>query len=406
MWLYILMGLLSWVGIYPMTFQLLMFVSFLFSITLVPKYRMNNALDFLVIIYIIYIFFNSIVIDYPDHFFLLENDIFYTILPMSFYFIAKTTNYQLEYFVEKMALPMVIVMVIGIILYIENPAWYSAIKYAQLLDNYGYTEATVPEKMMREAFRLSSIWQTSYVIGYANGTFILFLLFQLISGSLNKNKRRIYFVLFVLSLVVLILAGFKSMMLALVVSVFASIFFINDKKKRKNLLIASTFVGLLAVVFFTTASEYTEFFVERLKDATSEEGLTHRLEHTGDGIELDTFFGAGFARYSMGAKSIGKWFIQDSEYQKILAETGIFGFSIFVMLLLSALGVSLKKKFLFEMCIIITYTISFIGSSSISSETTFPFFFWFAVGSVSRKASLSYSVFKQVGIRQDMVSNK
>lgn len=64
---------------------------------------------------------------------------------------------------------MVIVMIIGIVLYIENPPWYSALKYAQLLDSYGYTEATVPDRMLREAFRLSSIWNTAYVIGYANG---------------------------------------------------------------------------------------------------------------------------------------------------------------------------------------------------------------------------------------------
>ena len=279
---------------------------------------------------------------------------------------------------------MAIVMVIGIILYIQNPAWYSAIKYAQLLDSYSYTEASVPEIMLREAFRLSSIWKTSYVIGYANGTFILYLLFQLIFGEMTKKKRRYYYFLFVLSFVVLILAGFKSMMLAFVVSVFASIFLIKDRRKKKHLFWVSIFITVLAVVFITADSGYSEFFVQRFKDATSEEGLAYRLEHTGHGVEFDSFFGAGFAHYSMAAKSLGKWFIQDSEYQKILAELGILGFSIFVMLLLSALAISLKRKALFEMCIIITYMISFIGSSSISAETTFPFFFWFAVGSVSR----------------------
>ena len=120
MWLYIIMGLFSWVGIYPMTFQLLMFVSFLFSVTLVPKYRMSNVLDFFVVIFIIYIFISSIVFDYPDHLYLWQNDLFFTILPMSFYFIAKTTNYQLESFVEKMAMPMQVCLYHSDVLITDN----------------------------------------------------------------------------------------------------------------------------------------------------------------------------------------------------------------------------------------------------------------------------------------------
>lgn len=76
MWLYIIMGLLSWVGIYPMTFQLLMFVGFLYSVTLFPKFRMRSILDLSVVIYLFYILMNSILIDYPHHFELFRNEIF------------------------------------------------------------------------------------------------------------------------------------------------------------------------------------------------------------------------------------------------------------------------------------------------------------------------------------------
>lgn len=379
------MGLLSWVGIYPMTFQLLMFAGLLYSVVLIPRFRISNIIDFFVIAYIFYILLNSLLIDYKDHFYLWKNDVIYTLLPMSFYFISKTVPCKIEDFIGKMTVPMTIVCIIGIYLYITNPGWYSAAKYAQLFTSYGYTEGNVPDYMLREQFRLSSIWVTPYVIGYANGTFILYLLFQLLSGDMTKGRRKITIVLFLMSFVVLILAGFKSLLLAFVLSVFVPILFLKDSKRKAKLLFGMTLVLLAAVVVISLDADYSEFFVKRFQDAASNEGLSGRLEHTGGGIELDTMFGAGFGHYGMAAVNVNQWFIQDSEYQKVLAELGYMGLAIFVLMLLVSLLSAFNRKCMFELCIIITYIISFIGSSSISAETTFPFLFWFALGSISRK---------------------
>ncbi len=390
MWLYIIMGLLSWVGIYPMTFQLLMFVGFLYSVTLFPKFRMRSILDLSVVIYLFYILMNSILIDYPHHFELFRNEIFFSLLPISFYYIAKSTDIDIDYYINKMILPMVIVMIIGIVLYIENPPWYSALKYAQLLDSYGYTEATVPDRMLREAFRLSSIWNTAYVIGYANGFFILYLLKRLMTDELTKSQRRITLLLFVLSFVVMILAGFKALMLAFVVSILLFFALVGDKKKKEKLIFGAVSILIVTVLIIVSFdSEYYEFFINRFQDTVSEEGLAYRLEHTGGGIELNTVFGAGYGHYGMAAKNFSNgWFIQDSQYQKVLAELGYFGFAIFIFMLLAAGFSAFNKKCILELCILATYMISFIGSSSISAETTFPFIFWYAVGRISRKTGM------------------
>lgn len=388
MWLYILMGLLSWVGIYPMTFQILMLAGVLYSVVLIPKYKISNFIDLFIIIYIVYIFLNAIGSDYPHKYELLRNELIFSAFPVSFYFIAKSTGEGIDKYLKKMIVPMIVVMVIGIILYIVNPPWYSALKYAQLLDSYGYTEATVPERMEREAFRLSSIWNTAYVIGYANGVFILYLLNKIISGIQEKKQRRITYALFVLSFVVMILAGFKSLLLAFAVSIFIFIALIKERKKRIKLIFgAGAVITIAAIVAISIDSDYYQFFIQRFQDAMSEEGMSYRLEHTGGGIELDSFFGAGFGHYGMAAKNFNGWFIQDSQYQKTLAELGIFGFSLFVLLLISAGLSALNRKCILELCILVTYMISFIGSSSISAETTFPFIFWYMLGCISYKSS-------------------
>lgn len=387
------MGALSWVGIYPMTFQLLMFAGFLYSVTLFPKFRMRSFLDLSVVIYLTYILLNSIIIDYPHHYESLKNELFYSLLPVTFYYIAKTTDVDIEDYITKMTLPMTIVMVIGVVLYIENPPWYSALKYAQLLDSYGYTESTVPDRMLRETFRISSIWNTPYVIGYANGFFILYLLKRLMTEELTKTQKRITLLIFILSFLVLILAGFKSLLLAFVVSIFLFIAFVGNKKKKAKLILGVAVILVVTVTIFVIFdSEYFDFYVNRFQKIMSEDGLANRLEHTGGGIELNTFFGAGYGRYGMAAKNYNGWFIQDSQYQKVLAELGFVGFTLFIVMLLAGLVSALNKKCIIELCILITYVISFIGSSSISAETTFPFIFWYAVGRISKKSGRSYLV--------------
>ena len=87
---------------------------------------------------------------------------------------------------------------------------------------------------------------------------------------------------------------------------------------------------------------------------------------------------------------MGGFALQDCQYQKTLAELGIFGFSIFALMLLIALVQSFwNRRLVLEFGIILFYTISFIGSSSISAESTFPFVFWYVMGRISRKTKLN-----------------
>lgn len=381
------MGLLSFVGIYAMTFQLLMLISVIYCIVLLPRLRKISVLDVILFVYLFYISFNSLVIDYPNHFSLWYRDAVFSLFPITCYFIAKTTDYDLEQLLSKMTIPITIAMVLGVFFYFDNPTWYSAIKYAQLNENYGYTEGYVPEYMLREAFRLSSVWVTPYVIGYANAIFLTYLIVTLLFKTQSKKERRINMSLFVLSFIVMILAGFKAVLLFFILFVGWS-FLKSKSSKQKTIFIVVGVVILCALIYvFTTDSEYGTYFVERFKDATSEEGLSSRLEHTGGGVDLWTLFGNGFGRYGISAKEFGSFALQDSQYQKTLAELGLLGFAIFAFMLMCGLLKSFSKKnLMLEFGIVLFYAVSFIGSSSISAETTFSFVFWYAMGSISKKS--------------------
>ncbi len=389
MWLYIIMGLLSFVGIYAMTFQILMLISVIYGLLLISRFRINHFMDVFLFIYLLYILINSLAIDYPNHFNLWYRDVIFSLLPITCYFIAKNTSYDLERLLSKMTIPITIAMLLGLYFYFDNPQWYSALKFAQLNDYYGYSErGYIPDYMMREAFRLSSIWVTPYVIGYANAVFIVFLVVRLLFKPLSKKERRISTFLFILSVVVMILAGFKATLLSFFLFVGWS--YIKSKRSKQKTLFLVLGIALLVILvyFFTTDSDYGYYFVERFKYAATEEGLTTRLEHTRGGVDLWTFWGNGFGHYGISAKSFGAVTIQDSQYQKTLAELGIFGFTFFILLLVGALVNSFRKKeLILEFGIILFYIISFIGSSSISAETTFSFVFWYAMGSISKKSN-------------------
>ena len=172
---------------------------------------------------------------------------------------------------------------------------------------------------------------------------------------------------------------------------------IKDKRKKAKILFgAVAIVVIVALVMVSLNSDYYQFFIQRFQDAVSEDGMSYRLEHTAGGIALDSFFGAGYGHYGMAAKSYNGWFIQDSQYQKTLAELGVFGFALFIVMLLSAGFSAFKKNSVLELCILSTYMISFIGSSSISAETTFPFIFWYVLGCISRKNNHKIAITQRI----------
>jgi O-antigen ligase len=88
---------------------------------------------------------------------------------------------------------------------------------------------------------------------------------------------------------------------------------------------------------------------------------------------------------SVGHKALGftKYYVHDGSYFKILAETGIIGFSLFMtMLILTYVRFySTKKDYRLEISIITILLFQAIGSNVLAFQTLLPVF-WFSIGRI------------------------
>ena len=389
MWLYIIMGICTvFLGIYPMTFQLFMIVSTLFFFHIMNKIKMTNMLDLFVMLFIIYILINSLLIDYPHKWRLWYSAVFTNVLPMLFYYIAKSTKYEIEDILRKATIPIIIAMIFGLIVHYTRPGWYVAMVMRQIYDNYG---GNTSDEVLMSMFRLSSFWSTPYVIGYAAIYYANYLLYNIFSANNNTKTKRNYFIIFILTAVVILLTQFRATIYSLVLSLGYMMFFAKNKIRPAYIIITILASMLTVSVLFNESTAEGEYFKERMTKGLDKEHLEERLEHTGGDIDLNTTFGQGFGRHGGTARQYGYWAIQDSEYQKVAAELGAVGMIPFIGIIACALLMSFRKKQLqLEFTIILFFAIAFMGSSCISSETTFPFIFWYVLGRISLKNSNSY----------------
>ena len=391
MWLYLIMGICtSIIGIYPMTFQLLMIVSFFFMLSNFSKFKPSNLIDFFTILFIVWIMINSITIDYSNHWKMWYTSLMSNILPMSFYFIAKTVNYDIENILEKATIPIVVAMIFGLIFYYIEPSWYVAIKMRQI---YAATSnGEISDELLIEMFRLSSFWVTPYVIGYATMYYGDFVLHKLFSETTNKKDKNKYFLLFTLCAIIILLTQFRATIYALVLTIIYLMFFAKNKIKISYIILIITSGFFILTTVLDEETDTGANFRERMMKGFDKEHVESRLEFTGGGVDMHSVCGNGFGRYGSIAKSVNnEWPIVDSEYQKIMAELGILGIILFAGLLICGLLMSFRNKNLqLEFIIIAFFTVAFVGSSCISAETTFPFIFWYVLGRISHKSSKSY----------------
>ena len=197
--------------------------------------------------------------------------------------------------------------------------------------------------------------------------------------------------LLILSTAVILLTQFRATIYSLVLILGYIMFFAKNKIKISYIIVTMAACFIAISIFFNENTATGQYFRERMAKGLDKEHLDERLEHTGGGINLETIEGQGFGRYGGTARQYGGWAIQDSEYQKVVAELGYIGITVFIALIISGLLMSFRKRNLqLEFTITLFFAIAFIGSSCISAETTFPFIFWYALGRISLKSGNSY----------------
>lgn len=386
MWLYVIYGVADLFGFYAWTYQILMFFCFAFGCIQFGKIRNFNVIDILVFTYISYILLNSIAIDYPQHLRFWINALIFQICPFMCYFIARTTNYATDDILEKMIIPMAIVMVLGIYFFYAQPDWYTARKWEAIYDRYG---EGINSNNIIEKFRLSSIWQSSYYISFATIIFINYLIYEITQRDLEKKRKIIIYSLLGVSIVTLILTQHRSCFAGVALTYAYYVLTTKKVKLKMFLLLLGAGIGVVFIYIMYSSPEYTEYVLSRLQDASSVAGIEDRLEYTGGNVDLNTVFGQGYGRYMLKAREYGGWSIIDSEYQKHLAELGYVGFTIFVLIILSSLfkGLTHKGNEL-ELCILLFFVVAFVGASALSINSEYSFVFWYIVGRISRNKNM------------------
>ena len=391
MWLYIVIGIFTTIlGLDSILFKLFMLISFVTSLIKFSNIKLTNTIDFFVFLFLLWILFNSVTIDYPNHMKLWIQALVANIFPISFYFLAKSTNHNIEEILEKATIPMLIAMICGLIFYYTEPGWYTAVKMRQILSR---TEnGAVSDVQLIEYFRLSSFWVTPYVIGYATMLFADFNINKLFSKSINKKDTRKHFVMLALCIIIIVLTQFRATIYAFILTTVYLMFFAKNKIKL-SYIIAVVSLGIFILSFVMDEnSETGAYFRERMMKGVEQEELESRFEIVTGGISITSITGNGYGRFGANAPTInGEWAFLDSEYLKVLAELGIIGFIPFVGLITSGLLKTFrKKKFQLEFIILAFYAMAFMGSSCLSVSTTFPFIFWYTLGRVSLISSSSY----------------
>lgn len=389
MWLYLIYGVCTvFLGLNPMTFQLLMGVSFLFLLSILRKVKIQNGLDLSVVFFLLWIFLNSITIDYSNHFDLWIDAFVMHICPICFFFLAKSVDCDIEVIIKKAIIPMIIAMVCGLLFYYIEPGWYTALKMRQLLARSA--DGKILDEQLIEYFRLSSFWATPYVIGYASMVFADYNLHMIFSNNSKnaKKQNRLYFMLLILSVVVMLLTQFRATIYMLVLTIFYLLFLGKNKIKLSYIFVIVCSGGLMLSTLLDKSTETGAHFRERMLYGLDRENVESRLEVTGGGVDLMTIAGNGYGRYGSSAKSLNNEFpMVDSEYQRVLAELGIIGFLLLMGVVVSGLVMSFRKKRLqLEFIIVLFYSGASLTSSCLSVMTTLPFIFWYALGRISLKS--------------------
>ena len=357
--------------------QQLMSVTFLlggfFSATRIKFHRF----DILMVLYLFYIIFNGIVIDYDYHSVFLYKALLSHIFPMMCYFVGRYTNVAIEKYLENMKWPLIFAMICGIIFYFIQPSWYVIMKESQL-------RAGATDSYIAEIYRLSSFWGHPYVIGYATLLYSIYETFLITKGL--KSKKSLYYHLLTLfiCLIVLMLAQLRVTLFIYVCSLLYMILFAQKSSlsKKIRLIFSMVFLILIFSIFFIRiAAESMDYITGHMLQFFESDSMSNRFEHTAGGIESYTLLGDGLGRYGYLAREYGKWAIVDNQFQCHLAELGYIGFTLLLFILFFTLKKCIRQKsLLIENSIFAFFCVAMLGASVLSNHHQFNYLFWYIVG--------------------------
>lgn len=352
-------------------------ISLCVGLSVIGKLNGYKIVDTLVIIFVLYsILSYFIFMDYPYSIY--TQSLRDQIIPVSFYFISRSKQLSENRLINNMVYVVFVVCLIGFYLFFLPPVWYLDYIFSNFSMELNY-------KTYYEFTRMSSIYPHSYFVGYSSLFVFMFLLIQRVKNHIRyKYDNWIIFV----SLVSLFLAQQRVSIAFAILFIFILVIrlVINKEIKPVYLFLGILFITisvlLIYYIFVTYMDDtYIEYILNR---STDEDIVDKRISMFDEYIKTISFFGQGLGKFSHNAMKYDMPSIGDCEYIRLPNELGLFGLSIFfVIILLTYLSLIIKRKmFCFEILCISFFLVAMIGATPLESSTQQSFFLWFCLGRV------------------------
>lgn len=310
--------------------------------------------------------------------------------PILFYYFGnnKTTDYDRYY--KIFGISCLLCLGIGLILYITTPNFYVSYLNDARHSKWFDDSVFVDETNLMAYTRFSAFWATPYAVSYLG---IPSLCFALLLSSKEKKNLWIWILLLVVSFISCILCLQRiAMAFALIIILLVPISGLIQSKRSLRIIIFVLAFGLLAAPYLL------ELFDERLY--IIREQIIGRLEvfsfsqamSEGRSSQYYQVFeewnnpllGLGLGSASGAALSYGFRGVTDGEYIRLLVESGVIGFGVFIVIAVKTVftGIKYKRQVWAELFIVIYFLAASIGSNALSIMHLFAPMFWFCIGRI------------------------
>ena len=354
-----------------------LFMSFIIGIGIFilyknKKFELRKGLDMLVLAYIFYNILSFVFFSFSG----LPISVFFkefsnSILPIiSFYFFGRL-NYNTSFY--KITLySLVACFIVGYFFYLTLPMNY--MEFMNNIDGSG----TNPIGYI-DYHSILGITATGSL-----GAIGFLLSFDILYNS-NFKKGKIAFLICFIALVL----SFRRA--ALYTAIFAVLwinYFVLFKFKGQKFKLLFFEFLVIFVFLYRLIDSNPEFLSDLLERFTSfSDAINSRSDSWFNGLSSTQNFivGDGLGRYGHKAVEFSNIYIPDGNYFRMIAELGVIGFSLFLLIVLTALyrGFSKIRNHYVELCIIIMVCMQAVGSDMFSFQLVAPIF-WFSIGACNK----------------------
>ncbi len=309
-----------------------------------------------------------------------EQEFIVSLLPVIFYYVGRSCyKNENERFLKNFIYAVLILGILGIALQIAMPQFY--IDYSYKLSFVSKADAPTCR------VRMDSV-VGSTVLGFISVAAMLASIPFMMAGSKEKRRKTVFgTAALLINMVVAFMSNQRSaMVVAILVLVYINylLFFVYrlfDKKYfiAEIIVVAAAFVGLCIVSMDAVMKIY--YRLVSLPDAVGE-----RSEQWIAAVNnmYSTWLGNGLG--ANGHRALGiedAHVIADGGLVKMYCEQGVFGFSMFIYLVILSFKKGIKeiKEYCVELGIIAVSLLSSVGSNILAFQLTTPIF-WYAVGRI------------------------